>query len=105
MAISPPSHTYEHLAQWYLIVGPGGRDARARDFRREVLESDLPPVAAARVLYDLAIFYTIIGRTDEALANLTEAVRLHPAIIAWAKEDSAFEALRDEPEYQALYTE
>ena len=72
-------------------------------FVSEVLESNLPPVAGARVLYDLAIFYTVIGRTDEALANLTEAVRLHPAIIAWAKEDSAFDGLRGEPEYQALF--
>ena len=94
------SHTYEHLAQAYLDRGYEEGATRVQEtFANEVLESDLPPVAAARVLYDLAIFYTIIERTDEALANLAEAVRLHPAIIAWAKEDSAFEALRGEPEY------
>lgn len=99
-------HTNEHLVQPYLDRGDIDGAVRAHEtFTNEIVKSGLPAEATARALYDLAVFYTIIGRTDEALANLTAAVQMYPQIAKWAKDEDAFVALRGEPEFQALYSE
>lgn len=99
-------HTYEHLTQPNLDRSDVDGAIRVQEsYTNDVLDCDLPPVAKARTLYDLAVFYTVIGRSDEALANLTETIHLYPPLAEWAKNEHAFDALRDEPDYQALYHE
>lgn len=98
------AHGNEHLAQPSLDRGDADGAIRIYEtFTNEILESALPPVAKARALFELAVFYSVIRRSDEALANLTEAARLDPVIVAWAKDDPAFDALRGEPEFKGLF--
>lgn len=52
--------------------------------------------------YNLACLYALNGRTDEALANLTEAFKLSDALRLEAMNDGDFAGLREDPRFDAL---
>jgi Tetratricopeptide repeat len=54
------------------------------------------------VLYDLACFESLAGRTDDALAHLARAVELDATFRAHAGDDEDFEPIRDDPRFGAL---
>jgi hypothetical protein len=56
-------------------------------------------------LYNLACYYALADLKDKALTNLAEALRLRPNLIEWSRQDPDLAALRDDPGYQALYTQ
>jgi hypothetical protein len=56
------------------------------------------------VLYNLACFESLAGRTEEALAHLTEAVDRDPRMREWAQTDSDFDAIRGHPDFPASAT-
>ena len=54
------------------------------------------------LLYDLACFECLDGRTTDALAHVRRAVELDPGVRAAIAVDSDFAVLADEPEFRAL---
>jgi tetratricopeptide (TPR) repeat protein len=53
------------------------------------------------VLYNLACAECLGGDTEAALEHLVRAVELNPKIAEWAREDTDFDAIRDEPRFVA----
>jgi len=53
------------------------------------------------LLYDLACFESLAGDTEEALAHLVRSLELDPQLAPGAAADSDFEALRQDPRFQA----
>ena len=53
------------------------------------------------VLYNLACFESLAGQREEALAHLAEAVEVDPKMREWARDDSDFDAVRDDPRFPA----
>jgi tetratricopeptide (TPR) repeat protein len=53
------------------------------------------------VLYNLACAECLAGDTEAALEHLTRAVELNPKTAEWAREDTDFDAIRDEPRFVA----
>lgn len=51
------------------------------------------------VLYNLACFESLAGRTDNALEHLGEAVVADPRTREWAQADSDFDAIRSDPRF------
>jgi tetratricopeptide (TPR) repeat protein len=51
------------------------------------------------VLYNLACFEALAGRTDAALVHLAEAVEADPRTREWAQTDSDFDAVRSDPRF------
>jgi len=56
----------------------------------------------AAILYDLACFECLDGRTDRALEHVRAAVELDPGLRAAAAADGDFSALADDPSFRAL---
>ena len=53
------------------------------------------------LLYDLACFESLAGDKDEALAHVARSLELDPQLRPGAAADSDFEALRQDPRFQA----
>jgi tetratricopeptide repeat protein len=53
------------------------------------------------VLYNLACFEALAGRTEAALVHLGEAVEADPRTREWAQTDSDFDAIRSDPRFPA----
>ncbi len=51
------------------------------------------------VLYNLACFEALAGRTDDALEHLAEAVEGDPRTRDWAQGDSDFDSIRADPRF------
>ena len=52
-----------------------------------------------RLLYDLACFESLGGRTDDAIAHLTRALELDPGLREHAATDSDLDAIRADPRF------
>lgn len=57
---------------------------------------------ADHVYYALASVYALTGETDEALALLTQAIKLRPENRYHARHDADFRLLQDEPRFHEL---
>jgi len=55
------------------------------------------------VKYNLACHYSLLGAAAEAIRELQESLALNPGLIDWSKQDPDLDAIRGEPEYQAMY--
>jgi tetratricopeptide (TPR) repeat protein len=53
-------------------------------------------------LYNLACCESLAGRKEDALAHLRQAVEKSDRVRAYAKEDSDFDAIRDEPAFREM---
>jgi tetratricopeptide (TPR) repeat protein len=76
-----------------------GEYAEAADRGRELIEAH-PEYATP--MYNLACCESLAGRTTEALEHLRQAVNLSEQSRAYAKDDSDFDPIRDEPAFKAL---
>ena len=56
----------------------------------------------ANIFYNLACVESLTGRTDDAIVHLRRAIELAERFRAYAKEDSDFDAIRDEPGFKEL---
>ena len=54
------------------------------------------------LLYNVACLYSVLGRTDDCLTALEQAVNKGWGDKAWLEHDSDFDAVRQEPRYLAL---
>jgi hypothetical protein len=51
------------------------------------------------LLYDLACYAALQGRTDEAIDHLRTAVEKHPAALEYSRDDPDFDSIRDDPRF------
>jgi len=65
---------------------------------RETLET----AGYATPLYNLACCEAMAGRPDDAIAHLRVAIERRPSMLAFAKEDTDFDSLRQDPAFQEL---
>ena len=87
-----------------LYLGAGGlvqvgEEKRALEWARRALALD--PEDSA-VLYNVACVYALGGEREEALACLEKAVQNGFGHRSWLENDSDFNAIRQEPRFQAL---
>jgi hypothetical protein len=75
-----------------------GDYAAAADRGRELAEAHPDP----ELFYNLACVESLAGRTDDALEHLGTAIDMYPGIRDMAAGDSDFDAVRNEPGFQAL---
>jgi tetratricopeptide (TPR) repeat protein len=54
-----------------------------------------------RLLFNLACFESLGGRHEEAIAHLRRAVELDPSFAAYARKDTDFDPIRDDPAFPA----
>ena len=54
------------------------------------------------VLYNVACLYSVLGRTEDCLTALEDAVNRGWGDKAWLEHDSDFDSVRNDPRYQAL---
>jgi hypothetical protein len=76
-----------------------GEYAEAADRGQELLEAH-PDYA--NLFYNLACVESLAGRTSDALEHLGRAVEMSEFFGAFAKQDSDFDPIRDEPAFERL---
>jgi tetratricopeptide (TPR) repeat protein len=83
--------------EWYFrAAGTCEQPERAREILEEGLR--LYPESSG-MYYELACLEARLGRSDEALAALREAVKRRPEAAAWARTDADLAPLRDDPRF------
>jgi tetratricopeptide (TPR) repeat protein len=101
-----PGRAYE--AGGWEVWGPlrslyeAGRYDEVIERGREVIEAN-PQYAVP--LYNLACCESLAGRKEDALEHLREAVGRSERLRSFAKGDSDFDSIRDDPEFKALVGE
>jgi len=70
----------------------------AADRGRELAEAHPDP----ELFYNLACVESLAGRTGDAIEHLGTAIQMYDGIRDMAANDSDFDAVRDEPGFQAL---
>jgi tetratricopeptide (TPR) repeat protein len=76
-----------------------GEYAEAADRGRELIEAH-PQYSAP--LYNLACCESLAGRTTDAIEHLRQAIGQSEQFRSYAKEDSDFDPIRDEPAFKEL---
>jgi tetratricopeptide (TPR) repeat protein len=76
-----------------------GEYAEAADRGRELIERH---GAYALPLYNLACCESLAGRTTDAVEHLRQAIGLSEQFRSYAKDDSDFDPIRDEPAFKRL---
>ena len=95
-----PGEPYQ-VAPWehYMVALPavraGDHEAGIRSVERGIAEYG----ENGSLLYNLACFEALAGRRDDALAHLGRAIELDRRAREWAKADSDFDSLRDDPDF------
>ena len=98
-----PGKAYEPVGWevWAPLRGlyEAGEYADAADRGRELVEAN-PHYATP--LYNLACCESLAGRTTDALEHLRQAINLSEQSRSYAKDDSDFDPIRDEPAFKEL---
>jgi tetratricopeptide (TPR) repeat protein len=98
-----PGQAYEpHGWEIWSQVDPlykAGDYAAAADRGRELIEQN--PTYAG-VIYNVACCEALAGRKEDAIEHLRQAIGLSERFREYAKGDSDFDAIRDDPEFQRL---
>ena len=76
-----------------------GRYAELADQARETIEAH---PEYAEPLYNLACCESLAGRTADAIGHLSKALERQERLRAYAKTDSDFDRIRDEPAFREL---
>ena len=78
----------------------------AKDYERslelysQLLEGDFPRKAG--ILFNIACIEALLGRTDDAIGHLREAIEADPQAAELARADTDFDAIRDDPRFAQL---
>ncbi len=99
------THPMIHL--WEQLTAGGKVDTVAEIFGDEyhnmLLALDDAETYRGGVFYNQACLLTLTGELDEAVIVLDKALKMTPALIEWSKQDSDLDALRELPDFKALY--
>lgn len=99
-------HPEQHLAE--MAIAQGNPVEAARIQRRMLdavmaLDAGAEVTAAAR--YNLACMLAAAGPRDEVISLLRQALAGNPRLVAWSRQDTDLDPLRDDPDFQAITTE
>lgn len=99
------THAMLHFAEFYAQHGQLARaSSLLEEMSKALLNLQDDPNWRGRTIYNLACGYALTGQKEKAISALDEAFRLSPSIIEWSKADPDLNSIREEPEFQALYT-
>jgi len=77
-----------------------GEPARAREWAERALWLDPDDT---QVLYNVACVHARLGAHEKAIELLARALKtMHPRMAVWARHDSDFASLREDPRFVAL---
>ncbi len=97
-----PDSIQRHAPELWEPVRPlydAGKYAEAADRGRELIEARSDQ---AYLFYNVACCESLAGRTDDAIADLRQAIDRWDGCRDMAAEDSDFHPIRDEPAFQEL---
>ena len=98
------THPVMHLADAYVKRGEGTYGAAMMEDVAEGLTLlDDTPRWQGVVRYNLACYFALAGEKARAIGILRDALRLHPGLAEWSKEDTDLACLHGEPGYEGLY--
>ena len=89
---------WELWSQLRPLFDAGDYDAVADRGRELIAQNPQYPT----LLYNLACAEALAGRKEDAIEHLRQSIALHERGREYAKGDSDFDSLRDEPEFQQL---
>jgi tetratricopeptide (TPR) repeat protein len=100
---APPGQAYQ-ASGWELWAPlnrlyEAGEYAEAADRGRALVEAE---PTYPTLLYNVACCESLAGRSADAIAHLEQAIALSDRSREYAREDSDFEAIRDEPRFREL---
>lgn len=96
-------HPLTHISQFYLQHDEVDLADRLQNQSIEILSRlDDMPNWQGTLLYNKACFYSIAGRTTDAIKELRRALMLAPHLAAWSQEDPDLDPIRNHPGFQAL---
>lgn len=84
------------LATAYHKSGQISKAAETRNHLKQLAEKD------PKSLYFLALHYSELGRTEEALAALQKCLELREDRMLWTKDEPRFSAIEDDPRFQGI---
>ncbi|HYJ87396.1 MAG TPA: tetratricopeptide repeat protein [Pyrinomonadaceae bacterium] len=87
------------LATAYHKSGQLNKAAESRNRLKRMAETD------PKSLYFLALHYSELGRSDEALAALQKCLELREDRMLWTKDEPRFAAIKDDPRFQGILQE
>lgn len=88
-------HAQDHIAQYYLERNDLARATHVREtWTRSVTQADVLADLKGIVLYNLACFYALHNRLEEAATTLQESLTLAPRLKEWSLSDPDLNALR-----------
>ncbi len=96
-------HPQAHFAEFYLKRGDLQRATRIQETVTRQMSRLDGATGRGMALYNMACFYTAVGKPARALELLPEALRLDPSLVEWSKQDPDLVPLHDDPAYKALY--
>ena len=97
-------HPLAHLAEFHR--NQGNREQAGKvlgEMARSMVDLDDSSLWQGEVKYTLACHYSLLGVAAKAIQELRESLALNPGLIDWSKEDPDLDAIRGEPECQAIY--
>jgi len=97
-------HPIAHMAEFHR--NRGNREQAGKmigEMARSMVDLDDGSLWQGAVKYNLACHYSLLGAAAEAIRELQESLALDPGLIDWSKQDPDLDAIRGEPEYQAIY--
>ena len=98
------THPIMHLAEAYVKSGEGTyAAAMMEDVSERLALLDDTPRWQGVVRYNLACYFALAGEKARAIGILRDALRLHPGLTEWSKEDTDLACLHGEPGYEGLY--
>jgi len=98
------THPMMHLAEAYVKRGQAARaQAMMEDLSEGLARLDDSPRWLGVVRYNLACYLALAGEKNKAVELLGEALRLHPGLTEWSRQDTDLVSLHGLPEYERLY--
>ncbi len=100
------AHPQQHLAEMSAARGDAiDSSAIQRRMLDTIIALDAGPQVTANARYNLACALATTGPLGEVLALLRQSFADNPRLIAWARQDSDLDPLRDDPNFQTMIAE
>jgi tetratricopeptide (TPR) repeat protein len=104
VAGSECTHPTMHLAEAYVKRGQADRAAKMMEnLTADLARLDDSPRWVGVVRYNLACYLALTGEKARAVEALGEALKLHPGLMEWSRQDSDLLSLHGLPGYERLY--